>query len=141
MNPGKHNSICQVSVYFKGDDLNPMELTRQFGVEPTRSHRKGDTWLTSSGKEVVERTGLWVLSIKSDEVSTAICEIASKILRNQIELPRPSSVEDGFVDVFVTCAADEDGGGTSEFRLDPECIAATQKLGMPLQFTVAVIRQ
>lgn len=45
-----------------GRALDPDEITRLLGVEPTRCARKGDTHRTKSGSEVVARSGSWLLN-------------------------------------------------------------------------------
>ena len=44
-----------------GDALDPEEITRLLGIEPTGCARKGDTYRTASGHEVVARSGSWLL--------------------------------------------------------------------------------
>ena len=44
-----------------GDALDPADITRLLGVEPTGCARKGDTHRTASGREVVARSGSWRL--------------------------------------------------------------------------------
>jgi hypothetical protein len=49
------------SIGFFGDDLDPLEITRQLGCEPTVGVAKGGTWITATGAEKVARTGSWRL--------------------------------------------------------------------------------
>jgi hypothetical protein len=49
------------SIGFFGDDLDPSEITRQLGCEPTVGVAKGGTWITAKGAEKVARTGSWRL--------------------------------------------------------------------------------
>lgn len=49
------------SIGFYGDDLDPSEITRQLGCEPTVGVAKGGTWITEMGAEKVARTGSWRL--------------------------------------------------------------------------------
>jgi hypothetical protein len=44
-----------------GDALDPDEITRLLGIEPTGLARKGDIHRTASGREVVARSGSWRL--------------------------------------------------------------------------------
>jgi hypothetical protein len=44
-----------------GDTLDPDEITRLLGVEPTGCARKGDTHRTASGREVIASSGSWRL--------------------------------------------------------------------------------
>lgn len=50
-----------VSLRLFGDALDPAEITRLLGVEPTGCARMGDTRRTASGRAVVARCGSWRL--------------------------------------------------------------------------------
>ena len=49
------------SIGFYGDDLDPSEITRQLGCEPTFGVAKGGTWITALGAEKLAGTGSWRL--------------------------------------------------------------------------------
>jgi hypothetical protein len=51
-----------------------------------------------------------------------------------------AGVQEAYVDVFVAADADDDGGGTCEFQLSQENVRALNRLGIPVQFTVAVVK-
>lgn len=53
-----------VSLGFYGDDLDPDELTRGLGGEPTVGVRKGGTWLTARGVEKIARRGSWRIEVE-----------------------------------------------------------------------------
>lgn len=44
-----------------GDDLDPAEITRLMGVQPTGCARRGDARRTASGRDAVARSGSWRL--------------------------------------------------------------------------------
>lgn len=50
------------SLRFHGDDLDPEEISRALGAQPTRSGKKGGIWVTPRGKPIVARTGYWNFS-------------------------------------------------------------------------------
>jgi hypothetical protein len=126
----------------KGDELRPDEITAILGVVPSRSHEKGKRWITSSGNEVVERTGIWVLREKDDsgaDFSALVRSLISKFDRAKVPFRSLPGVEVAFLDVLVMDAADSDGGGTCEFSLDADCIESLSTLRLPVQFTATVI--
>jgi hypothetical protein len=130
----------EVALYLKGDNLYPEELTLHLGVEPTRAHKKGEAWLTSTGKKVVEQTGLWAISLRdSGDVSTGIRQLVAKFSGRENSLLDLSNIEEAYFDVFVAREADEDGGGTSEFDIDATTAAALGKLALPIRLTVVVV--
>jgi len=135
--------LYRVSVYLKGDGLDPDAVTSLLAVNPTQSHRKGDKWLTSTRKEVVEKTGLWSLSVEpgSRDLSEILGELSSKICKKNDSLANVSGVEEAYVDVFVAVDADDLGGGGCEFELDVPCVRALSNLQLPIRFTVTVVRE
>lgn len=50
------------SLRFCGDDIDPEEISRILGAQPTKGVKKGGIWFTPNGKEIVARTGQWNLS-------------------------------------------------------------------------------
>lgn len=55
---GDQKCLHLISVYLKGDGLDPEDLTVRLGTKPTRAHAKGERWTTPTNGEVVEKTGL-----------------------------------------------------------------------------------
>ena len=49
---------------FSGDALDPTEITRLLGAQPTVAVKLGGVWLTSSGAERIARTGSWRLKVE-----------------------------------------------------------------------------
>jgi hypothetical protein len=47
------------SIGFHGNDLDPTEITKALGAEPTVGVRKNGIWLTSTGAEKVAVRGQW----------------------------------------------------------------------------------
>lgn len=132
----------QVSVYLKGDELKPSAVSEKIGVAPTRSHEKGDHRITRSGSEVVEKTGIWVLTVRGDEaasLSSLVGEIGRTLGKLSSPLDLLPGVHTAFIDVLVMGPVDEDGGGTCEFFLDATAAAILGEMRLPIQFTAAVI--
>ncbi|GAA0650641.1 DUF4279 domain-containing protein [Brevundimonas lenta] len=49
------------SIGFYGDDLDPAEITRSLGGEPTVGVARGETWTNDYGREITAKTGSWRL--------------------------------------------------------------------------------
>ena len=49
---------------FFGDELDPADITRALGSQPSVSARKGEIWRTTAGAEKVARRGFWRLETK-----------------------------------------------------------------------------
>ena len=59
-------SVASLRVF--GDDLDPSEISRLLGAQPSRGHRKGEELPTRSGVAArVARTGLWCLDAPDAE--------------------------------------------------------------------------
>ena len=136
-------SVRSVSIYFKGEHLNPQVLTDLFEIQPTRAHKKGHRWVTSSGREVSEKSGLWTFSIGgSEDVGRGLADLIARFATARVkDFSKIPGVDQSFVDVFVAVDADEDGGGIVEFELDSECLRALHSLGLPVQFSINVVRE
>ena len=135
--------MYKVSIYLLGDELDPDSVTALLGLKPDEFHRKGKRWTTSTNREVIERTGIWVVSAKttSNDLNRVIGDVASKIDANAPFLMQLPGVEEAFLDVFIAIDADTDGGGTCEFELTPQDVAELTRLGLPVRFTVTVVKE
>jgi hypothetical protein len=56
--------VTNAGLNFAGDRLEPGEITRLLGVEPTIAYRKGEIYQRSRGHEIRGRTGLWRLTTR-----------------------------------------------------------------------------
>ena len=139
MNQQSH-SLCRLSVYLKGDDLCPDEITKLVGIEPTEGRRKGEAWITSSNKTVVEKRGLWswTYSVQTDDVAQVL-ERFLVMFPEGISFGKLPGVTDAYLDIFVANKADESGGGEGDLILDPLSLRRLAMLELPLQVTFAVV--
>lgn len=135
------NNSNRVSLYVKGDLLDPNEVTLALGVVPSKAHRKGDTWLTKTKHKVVERTGLWSLTliVDSDDLSAVLLDLIVQFAGTAEKLSKLNGIEEMYLDIFISIDADEDGGGTCEFDLSAECQRALIRFDVPIRFTIAVV--
>ncbi|MGQ3210372.1 DUF4279 domain-containing protein [Shinella sp.] len=62
---------------FSGDDLDPEEVSRILGTQPTKGVKKGGTHATPKGKEIVARTGMWTLSTPDESPSDLDKQVAA----------------------------------------------------------------
>lgn len=69
-----------VSLRIVGDALDPDEITGLLGVEPTGCARKGDTRTTASGRNVMARSGSWLLKADAfGDLEAQITALLSKL--------------------------------------------------------------
>ncbi|WP_175445006.1 DUF4279 domain-containing protein [Janthinobacterium sp. MP5059B] len=131
-----------VSVYLRGDSLDPVTVSSLLGIEPSKSRRKGECWTTSSNREVTAKIGIWaiVADANSSGLQAVVDEVTTRFRDNRINLSEINGVEEAYVDVFVAIDAEADGGGTCNFQLSKENVSALNSLGLPVRFTVSVIK-
>ena len=140
----QQNQKLQVTLYLRGEDLEPEQVSQLLGLEPTKSQRKGEERFTSTNRKVTAKVGLWALEAesKSNDLSVLVNELASKIDdRAAVLLPSIPGMQEMFLDVFIAIDADrEDGGGTCEFQLSAEDLHSLKRVGVATRFTVAVVK-
>ena len=73
-------SKAHVTIRFFGDDLEPEELTRLLGSQPSRARRKGEQRTLSSGELRVERYGSWSINDSEESVAVEIDEQVNALL-------------------------------------------------------------
>jgi hypothetical protein len=132
------------AIYLKGDALDPSRVSDLLGVSPSRSRHKGQKSHTSTDLEVTAKTGLWALEIEKDadsiDLPIAIGELIRKVGTRVSDLKTIPGLEDAYVDVFIATDADGDGEGTCTFELSEQNLAALKSIGLPIHFTVAVVK-
>lgn len=67
-------------------------------------------------------------------------QAVSRHQHSHLRLAGIPGVEDAYVDVFIATKSRNDGGGTCEFELSAQNIASVRELGLPVRFTVAVVK-
>lgn len=129
-----------VTVRVSGDSLVPEEITSILHVTPHVARRKGDVRMSSSGKEIVSKFGLWTW--KSEDVSEALT-INDHINRLQVtfahayaSLGNLPHAENTWVDICIVKSDGEEGDARVEFLLDANSIAILHDVGLPIEFTI-----
>lgn len=113
-----------IEVFLHGDDLDPGLVTARILLEPTRSWKRGDISVTSSGEQVVRKRGLW--SLKYDEHVTDLSDGLYKFLRNSFSNIRLDDLHMGIQDVVIAVFSgrDDDPGIVSDsLTLTPAVIS------------------
>ncbi len=65
-------SIARVSIRLKSGTLDPADVTRIVGVQPTRAVKKGEQ---ASDRRVPSLSGMWTYTVSSDQVLAAATEL------------------------------------------------------------------
>ena len=81
---GVNGSSASLRVF--GDELLPEDITARLGAMPSESYRKGDVKRTRSGREVVRKTGMWLLDVQDKEPEDPDSQIVELFSRLTPEL-------------------------------------------------------
>jgi hypothetical protein len=137
--------LVSVSLYLYGDELNPKAISDLLRIKPTRAHSKGDRIVGKvTGREVVTKTGLWSLQIKSNDttdISIVVDELLSKLNTVCLDLSELPNVSSALFDIFaatdVNPATEWGAGGGLDWELaiSPLQIAKIAKLNVPISIT------
>lgn len=130
-------------IYFQGDDLEPNLLTTLLGVEPIRSHKRGEESTNRQGKVLVAKVGLWTWqSTDQTETMTLNDHIEKLWATFEKSVDRVSmlpNVERAWVDVHVVNEALSTDSNEAIFDLDPHALLVLNQFGLPVEFTVGFV--
>lgn len=138
----KASALIEVTIYIWGDTLDPVAISSHLGLEPSFSRRKGEKRTTKTRREITAKTSLWTLTAETEAeaLSDHIQELASKVASRIAKITGIAGVEGAYVDIFVSVRADKAGGGKYEFRLSEQDIQVLHKIGLPIEFTLDVVK-
>ena len=123
-----------VSLRFKGDDLDPAELTAALGKEPDIGVRRGGVWISPKGRETVSRMGSWILSIKDAEpadIDGQVAALFSDLCKDFTIWRRYAERYQG--NIFVGAFLSQFNEGLS---ISPETLNAIGMRGLELGFDI-----
>lgn len=138
--------LISVRLYIQGDDLRPDDITRLLGVQPTRSHARGDARTLPDGRVATEKIGVWVwkTSVDAEDARLSDClqALQGAFGRSAETLTILPNAEAIWIDVHVVeeLALGDDHDGNVAFTLTSQDIGALNTLGLPVEFTVSVGR-
>lgn len=106
------------------------------------SQSKGERRTTPTGAQYNTRIGLWALHVDEDttDLAAVIDKVTAQFEGKPVAFGQVAGVEEAFVDVYVAVGTEEDGGGKCEFELTEGTVRALHRLGVPVKFTIEVVR-
>lgn len=94
-------NLVDVSFGMSGDELDPEEVTRLLGTQPTHAHRRGDRIPTTSDRAAhYYGTGVWLIESRLSGVTDVDSHIADLLAM----IPRLDAVVPELVNSGVRCA-------------------------------------
>jgi hypothetical protein len=122
------------SLRFFGDDLDPEEITRRLGGQPTVGVRKGGIWLTSLGREKTAYKGQWRLTVERRSPGDLDGQVAELFAPLTTDLAVWHDLSSRFqADVFCGLFLNEFNEGIS---LSPETLSAVGLRGLSLDMDI-----
>lgn len=125
-------SVASLRIF--GDGLIPEAVTARIGAAPTRSYRKGDVERTRSGRELVRKTGMWLLEVprkEPEDLNAQVAEILSRLTQD-IEVWK-ALTQDFELDLYCGLFMDSTNDG---FCLSASTLAAFGERGIELAIEV-----
>jgi hypothetical protein len=125
----------RTALRFRGDDLNPDELTKVLGVDPSSAHRKGDARSSlATGKSYApQKTGLWLLSATPAEPGDLDSQILELLGRLPAELEIWMGLAAYHPDFSIGLFLQE---GNEEIGISATVLQAIAARGIELDFDV-----
>jgi hypothetical protein len=123
----------KVSLRIFGDKLNPVDITRRLGANPTTAYAKGDARVTGD----VWRTGSWHLSAsvcQPADINGQIAELLAKLTANPAVWA--SITAEYKVDIFCGLFMN---GANEGFALSHEMMSALASRGIAIGFDVYAV--
>ena len=123
-----------VTLRFRGDALDPREVSERLGGEATNAATKGGTWITPSDAERTADTGWWCLRLEASDADTfndQITRLFSTLSPDCAAWRELASRYGGnlFVGVFL-------GSLNEGLTITPETASAIGERGLSLQLDI-----
>ena len=133
MNVGRV-SASTVTLRFFGDTLEPAEVTRLIGSQPTGSEVKGKVRRTPNGNESIARTGGWHLSVLDRTPADLSAQIAKLLLPLTSDLAVWDDLTKRYqADIFVGLFLQNGNEGQS---LPPETLRLLADRQLTIEFDI-----
>ncbi len=132
----KHTDpLCDVSLYLRGDSLDPQVISAALGVPATLGQKLGDS--LSSKSNARARNGAWVLKAQSNSIHLRdhLDEMFGLLKQFNRSLRTLEGVEYAFLDVFM--ATEDESGQTMAICLNEERVLELARLGLALEVTLS----
>jgi hypothetical protein len=125
-------SLVGLRVY--GEDLLPDEVTRLLGCAPTKSRPKGFVHRGASGREIVRKTGAWLLDATDAEPENIDGQVADLLARLTSDLNTWSVITQHF-DVDIFCGLFM-GVSNEGLEVSPDTLRALGERGIKLSLDI-----
>lgn len=134
------NSI-NVSLYIVGGNFNPEIVSNLLALEPTDMRKKGDSYISKTGRETVYKHSVWHYSVEneSDDVSDHINQLLETVHITPELFTVLQEETNVYVDVLLMTNANAEDREDVCFELVPAQITKLKEYGLYVQFTFAAV--
>jgi hypothetical protein len=123
----------RVSIRFFGDDLNPAEITRILGRDPSTQYRRGDS-RTIGGREYAKKYGAWIAAAENQRPEAIDAQLGELLASMSQDLTVWRTLTSRFsADVFCGLFMDESNEG---FSLSSVTVRMLADRGLEIGFDV-----
>ena len=124
-----------ISIYLRGDSLNPVLVSDTLGILPTRQQKKGE--FTSPSERYIAKIGLWAVSIESNYngIASSLEELLQMFKNVKMPLTNIDGVDEAHIDILFTGEEVGEVRQTAEVMLSIAQIRVIKDLGLGIQFT------
>lgn len=134
--------IVDVTLYLKGDKLNPHLTSVSLGVEGTTMRAKGEMYSIGAGRQASSKIGVWALESNSDDDS-----LSGKISWLKIALANATSrpfeipgVENIDLDIYIELGRNANGDGAYASTMQAEDIKWINEIGAFVSINLSFCR-
>lgn len=133
-------------LYLRGDDLVPEAVTRDIGLEPSRTQTKGLP-LSSASPPRLSKFGLWVFTREAEAERYLLCDFLRELGVASRRSGQPflgiKGVEEAWIDIHYlqVLEKDEPEIPDCEFYVGMDEIDALHALRLPFVVTFGVVRE
>lgn len=141
--------LISVSLYVRGENLDPNRISEIIGLTPTSSGRRGGSRTTDSGRQVHPRSGFWVFSTKrtanseselDSTLNTDLENLARSLPNHEVDLSVMVSPNEIFLDIYIGVDL-VDRSARASFVIKPSIMMKLSSLGIPIDITIDVDRR
>jgi hypothetical protein len=139
---GESESLVDVTLFLRGDLLDPAQATSMLGIAGSKMHSKGEKWRTSTNHEVTAKTGLWSLHVQEESrsLSDQIAWLRRNLRLATCPLLQIPGVQEAELSVFIALGSNDRGGGDYESQLTPDDLMWLGTLGVPVTFELTFVK-
>lgn len=128
--------VVDLRLFVKGEELDPGDVAKVLG-SPSKSKRKGDVSVTSTGHTVRAKLGLWSLEASRDRgFQDQLLELLTRLDGRGTDLRTIHGVERALLSLFVVVDSSDPDCRQHVYELTPDQMMKLASKGIELEISV-----